>query len=77
MADSGYTIEKNSHADSSTTPSTLEASEGPLFDAARTKTLLRKMDWHLVPFLSLLYLWVTPFCFLISDMNLWYLTVVI
>lgn len=62
MADSGlYAIEKNSHADSSTTPSTLEASEGPLFDVARTKILLRKMDWHLVPFLSLLYLWVLRF----------------
>lgn len=57
MADSGtYAPEKNSHADSSTTPSTLEASEGPVFDAARTKKLLRKMDWHLVPFLALLYL---------------------
>ncbi|KAG9235966.1 major facilitator superfamily domain-containing protein [Amylocarpus encephaloides] len=29
---------------------------GPHFDTARTKTLLRKLDWHLVPFLSLLYL---------------------
>ena len=28
----------------------------PHFDAARTKKLLRKLDWHLVPFLSLLYL---------------------
>lgn len=28
----------------------------PQFDAKRTKTLLRKLDWHLVPFLSLLYL---------------------
>ncbi|KAH6677081.1 major facilitator superfamily domain-containing protein [Halenospora varia] len=28
----------------------------PEFSAARTKTLLRKLDWHLVPFLSLLYL---------------------
>lgn len=26
------------------------------FDAARTKTLLRKLDWYLVPFLALLYL---------------------
>lgn len=30
--------------------------DGPHFDAARTKKLLRKLDWHLVPFLSLLYL---------------------
>ena len=28
----------------------------PHFDATRTKALLRKLDWHLVPFLSLLYL---------------------
>lgn len=61
MADSDtYTPEKIlAHADSSTTPSTLESSEGPVFDAARTKKLLRKMDWHLVPFLALLYLSVT------------------
>lgn len=26
------------------------------FDIARTNSLLRKLDWHLVPFLSLLYL---------------------
>ena len=30
--------------------------EAPQFDHARTKTLLRKLDWHLVPFLALLYL---------------------
>jgi len=33
-----------------------EFAEPPQFDAKRTKTLLRKLDWHLVPFLSLLYL---------------------
>lgn len=47
---------KAQHADGATTPSTMEAAEGPFFDAARTKKLLRKMDWHLVPFLALLYL---------------------
>lgn len=26
------------------------------FDQKRTKTLLRKLDWNLVPFLALLYL---------------------
>jgi hypothetical protein len=26
------------------------------FDAAATKTLLRKLDWHLIPFMSLIYL---------------------
>lgn len=28
----------------------------PQFDQSRTKTLIRKLDWHLVPFLALLYL---------------------
>jgi hypothetical protein len=27
------------------------------FDAAATKTLLRKLDWHLIPFMSLIYLY--------------------
>jgi hypothetical protein len=31
---------------------------GPTFDGARTGRLLRKMDWNIVPFLSLLYLYV-------------------
>lgn len=26
------------------------------FDAAATKKLLRKLDWHLIPFMSLIYL---------------------
>lgn len=26
------------------------------FDEARTKKLVRKLDWHLIPFLSLIYL---------------------
>jgi hypothetical protein len=33
-----------------------EFSEPPQFDAARTRKLRHKLDWHLVPFLSLLYL---------------------
>lgn len=53
--------EKIVHADSSTTPSTLENSEGPVFNEARTKKLLKKLDWHLVPFLALLYLCVTSY----------------
>jgi hypothetical protein len=28
----------------------------PGFDLIRTKQLVRKLDWHLVPFLALLYL---------------------
>lgn len=30
---------------------------GSIFDEAATKKLLRRLDWHLVPFLSLLYLY--------------------
>ena len=40
--------------DGTSTPESLEA--GPGFDETRTKKLLRKLDWHLVPFLALLYL---------------------
>lgn len=29
------------------------------FDAAATKKLLRKLDWHLIPFMSLIYLCVS------------------
>ena len=29
---------------------------GGAYDAAATNTLLRRLDWHIVPFLSLLYL---------------------
>lgn len=43
------------------TPNSLEA-DGPTFDAERTRKLLWKLDWHLVPFLSLLYLYVLLFC---------------
>ncbi|KAG8751002.1 hypothetical protein FRC12_012648 [Ceratobasidium sp. 428] len=34
----------------------LESNIGGQFDAARTRSLLRKMDWNIVPFLALLYL---------------------
>ncbi len=27
------------------------------FDEARTKKLLRKLDWHIIPFMSLIYLY--------------------
>lgn len=30
------------------------------WDAQNTKKLLRKLDWHIIPFMSLIYLWV-PF----------------
>ena len=33
-----------------------EGEEETYFTAQQTKALLRKIDWHLIPFLSLLYL---------------------
>lgn len=36
----------------------IEKLAGPTFDDARTTRLLRKMDWNIVPFLALLYLYV-------------------
>ncbi|KAH9478028.1 putative transporter [Psilocybe cubensis] len=33
-----------------------EDTQGPTFDSTRTSALLRKLDWNIVPFLSLLYL---------------------
>ena len=38
-------------------PNSTELGEAPRFDAEQTKTLLRRLDWHLVPFLALLYLY--------------------
>jgi len=53
----GSTIGKEAkHVDGAVTPDSLESSDGASFDEKRTKKLLRKMDWHLVPFLALLYL---------------------
>lgn len=37
-------------------PGSVESGEIGKFTAAQTKALLRRMDWHLVPFLALLYL---------------------
>src|SRR5258708_37898779 len=35
-----------------------EIDNGPTYDDAQTSRLLRKMDFNIVPFLALLYLWV-------------------
>lgn len=35
----------------------VESIEAQGFDEARTKKLVRKLDWHLIPFLSLIYLY--------------------
>lgn len=34
-------------------------SAGPTYDKRNTARLLRKLDWNIVPFLALLYLWAT------------------
>lgn len=40
-------------------PGSLECGEAGTYDGAATTRLLRKLDWHIVPFLSLLYLYAT------------------
>ena len=45
-----------SHSETDTPHTPPEYVDAPHFDGARTKKLLRKLDWHLVPFLALLYL---------------------
>lgn len=44
------------HAVGDVTPDSLESADRPGFDPKRTKKLLRKLDWNIVPFLALLYL---------------------
>ncbi len=41
----------------SSTPS-LHVAEVDVFDEKDTKRLLRKLDWHLLPYMSLIYLYV-------------------
>jgi hypothetical protein len=36
----------------------IDYTEAQGFDLAATKKLIRKLDWHLIPFLSLIYLYV-------------------
>jgi hypothetical protein len=42
-------------------PATPDIADGELetqgYDAVSTKTLLRKLDWHIIPFMSLIYLY--------------------
>src|SRR5258708_2099508 len=48
-----------------------EIDNGPTYDDAQTSRLLRKMDFNIVPFLALLYLWVficLPFMLLICSL---------
>lgn len=37
----------------------MDDAEAQGWDQAATKKLLRKMDWHLIPFMSLIYLFVS------------------
>lgn len=36
----------------------IELAESQIWDAHSTKKLLRKLDWHIIPFMSLIYLYV-------------------
>ena len=51
-------MEKNftSEADVAIAYTSETPTESNAFDAQGTKQLLRKLDWHLIPFLSLIYL---------------------
>ena len=51
-------MEKNftSEADVAIAYTSETPTESNEFDAQGTKRLLRKLDWHLIPFLSLIYL---------------------
>lgn len=40
----------------SATASVVEINEAVAFDHRATKKLLRKLDWHIIPFMSLIYL---------------------
>lgn len=37
-------------------PGSIDAIESQDFDAPATNRLLRKLDWHIIPFMSLIYL---------------------
>lgn len=42
--------------DISATASVVEINEAVGYDRSATKKLLRKLDWHIIPFMSLIYL---------------------
>lgn len=42
--------------DISASASVVEINEAVAYDRSATKKLLRKLDWHIIPFMSLIYL---------------------
>jgi hypothetical protein len=52
--------EKNAGVLDASASDSVESIEAQGFDEARTKKLVRKLDWHLIPFLSLIYLYGPP-----------------
>lgn len=42
--------------DTSATASVVEINEAVAYDRSATKKLLRRLDWHIIPFMSLIYL---------------------
>lgn len=45
--------------DTSANASVVEITEAVAYDRSATKKLLRKLDWHIIPFMSLIYLLVS------------------
>lgn len=60
-SDSSKPIEQQLEYGSDAITPSPQYAQPPLFDAAATKRLLRKMDIRLLPFLALLYLYVPPY----------------
>lgn len=69
---SDLAVEKNlaSDADIDIAYTSETPTEPNAFDSQGTKRLLRKLDWHLIPFLSLIYLSVDDYLFVILAISL-------
>jgi len=58
MSDNLAMDEKKEHLGGSVTPTSVETASASMgFDEKQTRALIRKLDWNLVPFLALLYLY--------------------
>ena len=57
---STVTMDEKKVASEATVLSTSDVSDGEIesqgFDVKETKKLLRRLDWHIIPFMSLIYL---------------------